>query len=182
MSSPDTPPSAQAAIVLLYPLLKGALFSTYHALATCIRIFGLLLLAIGRPIFAVVRTILAPVLFLLSPFTFAAQLMVDITLRKPYSLASAVGEELYELWVFVGVCVLVGILVGFVARSTSQGIIRLVRRVHAAAYESGSAPTLVVEARPPVTEERVPTRTGNVAPAKSMRSGKSRRHQEWRRV
>lgn len=68
------------------------------------------------------RALLAPVLFFLAPVLFAGGVVFDGAVRKPYRFAVQTGEELREVWVFIGVALLCGGIIGLGARAAAQGV------------------------------------------------------------
>jgi hypothetical protein len=77
--------------------------------------------AVLHPLLALAHTCLAPVLFLIAPLAHAARLLWAAAFRQPYALLHAAGTELYGVWVFVGVALTLGVLLGLATRSIARG-------------------------------------------------------------
>jgi hypothetical protein len=184
MASPDaSPPPAQAAILLIYPLLKAIAWVTYSVVVVCLRLLGHSLFAVGRPLLALVNVVLAPIAFLLSPITFSARVLTDAFVLRPYSLASAIGEELYEVWVFVGVAIVIGIILGLVVRFVAQGAVRVILRLHPVGPRSHDGPASSAEAQPPPIEDTTTsTQLSNTPLGTRLGRVQKGRRQEWRRL
>lgn len=66
------------------------------------------------------RVVLAPVLWLLAPVFFALKVAFEVTIRRPFNIVARIGEELQDVWVFCGIAVLVGALLGLGARGVAR--------------------------------------------------------------
>lgn len=90
---------------ILYSIL-GAIFLGLRFLFICI--------------LALLDTFSRPIIWLLSPLIYLFSLLADALVSKPYNVATYLGRETRDMWVFFGVALLVGAAVGVCAGRTSR--------------------------------------------------------------
>jgi hypothetical protein len=136
---------------------------------------AIVLYILVNPLVALVRLLLVPVLFIISPFVYIIRLTLDILVFKPYGLVRALSEQLYDVWVFLGIALVFGIALGILLRTCARGMTSAFLRL------KSPAPVQNIDARPP---EAVKTSANGPRFAERRHGGHggTSKRREWRRV
>lgn len=110
-------PSPPALVVVNSLLGAGQVIVRSLRLALTIVLYILV-----NPFVVLLRLLVAPVLFMISPFIYIIRLTFDILVFKPYGLVRALSEQLYDVWVFLGIALVFGIALGILLRTCARGM------------------------------------------------------------
>jgi hypothetical protein len=122
---PSPTMSTSASLSKVEPLvvvITGTASATYTAVTfICRNALGVSIF-VYSVVYAIAATLTGPILFLLAPVLHMLELLMAALVLRPYRVAISVTEELYDLWVFVGVALLIGAIIGLVARVIAKGL------------------------------------------------------------
>jgi hypothetical protein len=183
MASETAPAAAPLRVILSYavPVTGAVLVSSWSALVAIFRFCMNVVVAVVQPLLAILQVLFAPTLFLLSPLVHVARVVWDITIRKPYALVGVAAAELYDIWVFVGVALTFGILLGWISRIVARAAIQTFLGTHSA---SSTRENDTLSPISPSAVDRAP-RKGVAQPLMGRASGADvgpGARKEWRRV
>jgi hypothetical protein len=172
-----SPPPLQVILSYAVPAIRHVGVTIWSMVKLLSRILVVSTATTTRPVVALMHVLLAPLLFLLSPLVFTARLFTDILVIRPYVLLSHVGDQLYDAWVFVGVAVLLGAVVGLSIRFFARTIIRLTLRAYSKAPEPRSVRSHDLD-----SDHSLKTSVAKKETKDGSRDAERARRCEWRRV
>jgi hypothetical protein len=132
--------------------------------------------------------ILAPFLFFVSPLFYGLKLVYVTLVRAPYNFVVTASQHLEDVWAVIGIALLVGCIIGLMARGLARLTVRIILGLQGRAKEFSTKPMTVDVPQSPVPGRRsgvddVGTSRRSMREVPDAAGGRGRvRRVEWRRV